>query len=789
MRAEPDRRFLFFTNAMTDELSFLRSALPECDRVSVSVDALRSIVRHCAAVRAIVPWGASIPEDVFRAYVLFPRVNTESPSAYHEPLWAQLRERVSGQSMEAAVQAVNLWCAESVEYAATDDRTNAPLDTLRRTWGRCGEESVLLVSALRACCIPARQVYVPWWSHCDDNHAWVEAWVDGSWRYLGACEPEPELDSGWFTAAASRAMLVHTKVWGQAPAGDEVCGEQFGAFVVNRTAAYAKTARLTVLAAANGAPLPGLTVRFELANLGALRPIHTAQTDADGLVRLTLGLGSLRVHLTDGVRFLARTVELREDAVLAFDWSEASAEIPAEDFCQRPPLETKIQPAPASPEVRLTHEARLRACAAARAAKRAAFFREPDYLARACGNSMELRAFLADTRFSGADKAALLDTLREKDFADATAATLVDYLCVALPFRSRWPEEIWQHGVLAPRVANEKLLPVRQALRSWFRADPPDCAASLWDRLRERIAVLPGRDLCVPDLRGVMRSGRCSAATLDVLFVACARALGFAARLNPATGIKEIWDGAWRALTPETAVTGTLRLENPGCTPLTGGVDFGLERLENGLFVPLDLDGLRLTGTHSLTLPAGGYRLAALTRRADGTVDGRLRPIRVQTGATAAVPVLCPPRRLPEGFSPVRLPELETSGGPLLSGLRGKNAIVVLLAPAEEPSVHFLNELQQASERDAAVRVLLLPGADPAWVQPSLAAWQDACVLTLPEDSALLPWRRALHAGELRLPFAAAVDRAGRGVFAITNYQVGAVRTLLDLLRQTEDQR
>ena len=42
---------------------------------------------------------------------------------------------------------------------------------------------------------------------------------------------------------------------------------------------------------------------------------------------------------------------------------------------------------------------------------------------------------------------------------------------------------------------------------------------------------------------------------------------------------------------------------------------------------------------------------------------------------------------------------------------------------------------------------------------------------------------------ELRLPFAAAVDRAGRGVFAITNYQVGAVRTLLDLLRQTEDQR
>lgn len=774
---------------MTDELSFLRAALPECDRVTVSGQALRDVVRHCDAVRAMVPWGASIPEDVFRAYVLVPRVNTEFPSAYHGPLWAALRDRISGLSMEAAVQAVNLWCAEGVEYAASDDRTNGPLDTLRRTRGRCGEESVLLVSALRACCIPARQIYVPRWSHCDDNHAWVEAWVDGSWRCLGACEPEPCLDSGWFIPAASRAMLVHTKVWGPAPVGDEVCGAEFGAQIVNRTAAYAKTAVLTVLAAAHGKPLAGLTVRFELANLGAFRPIHVAQTDADGTVRLTLGLGDLRVHLTDGDRFLARSVALRADAALTFDWSEASGVIPAEDFLQRPAQETRLRPAPASPEVRTEHADKLRACAAALAAKRANFYEKPEYLALACGNSMEIRAFLADTRFSGADKAALLDTLREKDFADVTAAALVDYLCVALPFRGRYPDAIWRSGVLAPRVANEKLLPIRQALRNMFRADPPDSPAALWDRLRERIEVLPGRDPCIPDLRGVLRAGRCTAETLDVLFAACARALGFAARLNPLTGCKEVWDGGWKALNPEAAPTGTLRLENPGGAPLTGGVDFGLERLENGRFVPLALDGLRLCDAHSLTLPAGDYRLIALTRRTDGTVDGRLRPVRVQAGAETAAPVLCPPKRLPEGLRPVSLPEIETSDGPLLSGLRGRRAIVALLAPAEEPSAHFLNELREASERDAAVRVLLLPGADAARVRAALADWPDAGVLTLAEASALLSWREALHAGEPRLPFAAAVDRAGRGIFAVTNHQVGAVRTLLDLLRQTEEER
>ena len=49
-----------------------------------------------------------------------------------------------------------------------------------------------------------------------------------------------------------------------------------------------------------------------------------------------------------------------------------------------------------------------------------------------------------------------------------------------------------------------------------------------------------------------------------------------------------------------------------------------------------------------------------------------------------------------------------------------------------------------------------------------------------------MPWREAMHAGELRLPLALAVNRAGKGVFALTNYRVGSVRTLLEILRTEE---
>ena len=75
-------------------------------------------------------------------------------------------------------------------------------------------ESTFTVAALRSIGIPARQVYTPRWAHTDDNHAWVEAWADGKWYFLGACEPEPVLNLAWFNEPASRAMLMHTRAFG-----------------------------------------------------------------------------------------------------------------------------------------------------------------------------------------------------------------------------------------------------------------------------------------------------------------------------------------------------------------------------------------------------------------------------------------------------------------------------------------------------------------------------------------------------------------------------------------------
>ena len=158
--------------------------------------------------------GWNVPERIFRHFVLPVRANNENLDTSRVAFYRELKPRVEGMNMKDAILEVNHWCHEKLTYKPSDARTLSPLSSMRSSLGRCGEESTFAVAALRAVGIPARQVYTPRWAHTDDNHAWVEAWADGDWYFLGACEPEPVLNLGWFNSPASRGLLMHTRVFG-----------------------------------------------------------------------------------------------------------------------------------------------------------------------------------------------------------------------------------------------------------------------------------------------------------------------------------------------------------------------------------------------------------------------------------------------------------------------------------------------------------------------------------------------------------------------------------------------
>ena len=242
-------------------MKYLYAYMHPCDIVSYDVEVIASYVKATLDMYANVPYAKKVPAELFFTYVLCVRVNNEDLDKSREWIYRQLVERVKDKKtmVEAALE-VNYWCYEKATYIPSDDRTLAPFGMCNSARGRCGEESTLAVSAMRSVGIPARQCYVPRWAHCDDNHAWVEVWADGDWHYLGACEPEPVLDKGWFTAAASKAMLVHAKAFSDLESSAEIAYKTPLYALMNVTERYADCAKLTVTVTDHGVPVQNVSV-------------------------------------------------------------------------------------------------------------------------------------------------------------------------------------------------------------------------------------------------------------------------------------------------------------------------------------------------------------------------------------------------------------------------------------------------------------------------------------------------------------------------------------------------
>ena len=181
-------------------------------------------------------------------------------------------------------------------------------------------------------------------------------------------------------------------------------------------------------------------------------------------------------------------------------------------------------------------------------------------------------------------------------------------------------------------------------------------AAELWRRIEAQVRPVHSDFPLVPDLRAALRAGRAAPMVRDILFVAAARACGIPARLNPASGEKEVWGGAWRSLL--SMKKGRLRLTNSTGAPKVYGVDFTVGILENGAFRTLNFWGETLEDFWEREIPAGVYRAVHCARQIDGSVDGELQYARVAPSDCAEIALEPLPDRTGEKLLRRRLSEL-----------------------------------------------------------------------------------------------------------------------------------
>ena len=657
-----------FTADEQEALKFLYAYMPLADVTDYPTSFFADNVRLSFKARNEMSWGKNVPELLFRHFVLPIRVNNEPLDASRAYFYKELKERIKNLSMHDAILEINHWCHEKVTYQPADARTSSPLQTLRTATGRCGEQSTFAVAALRAMGIPARQVYTPRWAHTDDNHAWVEAWADGKWYFLGACEPEPVLNLGWFNAPASRAMLMHTRAFGNYNGPEEVLQRTNNFTEINLTSNYAPTAEVKFeVIDTDGKPVNGAKVEFKIYNYAEFYTAVTKQTDAQGRTSLSAGMGDLLIWASKDSNYgyskasfgKDNTVTITLNHNMLSDKSKASFE--EETFNIVPPAENAKTPY-VSDEMRKENNRRFAYEDSIRKAYTATFLtkeqaekinpRATEYLVKARGNKQTIIDFLARHKDNETRALGILATLSDKDLRDIPTEILEDNFTA-------------KTNQLSPRVEDEMIsIPFKNYLEKafagktaeMFRKDPT--ALVTWINKNIRIAPEYNALQIAQTPVGVMESKTTDERSRDIFFVDVARSLGIEARKDAVTGkVQYMKDGKWMDVKFDskeqaTAPTGKLVLTYEPSAFLDDPKyynHFTISRIVNGSPQLMNFEegqadmgnGTCWSNTfkNGYSFDTGTYMLTTGTRLASGSVLAATRIFNIEKGKTTTLPL------------------------------------------------------------------------------------------------------------------------------------------------------
>lgn len=715
------------TNEEEEALKFLYAYMPIADITDYTKAYHLNNVRTALRTRKEMPWGNKVPELLFRHFVLPMRVNNEPLDSSRTIFYRELKERVKGLSMKDAILEVNHWCHEKVTYEPSDSRTSSPLQSIRTGRGRCGEESTFTVSALRAIGIPARQVYTPRWAHTDDNHAWVEAWADGKWYFFGACEPEPVLNLGWFNAPASRAMLMHTRAFGDYQGPEEVMLRTNNFTEINLIDNYGSAARVDFkVIDMEGKPVDDAKVEFKIYNYAEFVTAVSKYTDRQGDTFLSAGKGDMIVWASKDGRFGYTKVSFGKDKNVTIQLAYDEKHTPKEqDLDIIPPVENAIIPTVTSAQKaennkRLAQEDALRNAYIAtfpteESMKNYRFPAAIPYIIKARGNWRTIQTFV-EKHEGNIDRALkLLSTLTDKDLRDMPMDILEDNMNAT-------------SNEVSPRVEYEMILkPYKKFFARVFRKDAQkfrNDPSLLVDWVKKNIKLNPDtRAMQIPQTPiSVWESRITDDRGRDIFFVDVARSLGIEAQKDLVTWKlqykkgKDWVDVDFDTSVQEAAKTGKLILDYSPTEYLDdpkyythftiSKIVYGRTWIMNFEEGQLDMGGGATwanTFKKGATLDEGTYLLVTGQRMADGSVMAHTQFFTIEPGKTTRQKLDV--RQESEGikvigsFNSENLIEKDGKEVSILSQTGRGYYVLGVLGMGQEPTNHALHDIAKMKEK------------------------------------------------------------------------------------------
>ncbi|MCL2246381.1 MAG: transglutaminase domain-containing protein, partial [Lentimicrobiaceae bacterium] len=721
------------------------------------------------------------------------------------------------------------WCHEKVTYRPSDGRTSSPLATIRTGLGRCGEESTLTVTAMRAMGIPARQCYTPRWAHTDDNHAWVEVWVDGNWHYLGACEPEPELDMAWFTIPATRAMMVHSNVFGKCNNLGERNLETELYSVINMLSNYTNTKQIEVFVTdKKGAPIQDATVKFKLYNYAEYYTLAAVNTDNNGRATLTTGYGDLLVWATKNEKYGYQKFDVRTNdrLTIVVDNEPGKAYLQTLDIL---PPEAATHKKTTSKEQTNLNNKRLQYEDSLRNAYINTFMKEDEakaiqtahlkpeqlwfFIQKSEGNYMEIKKFIEQngTAKTGLYIYEFLNALSDKDLRDAPADILQEHITLFHP--EKYPVEVYFKGILPARIAHEGLRFWRHYLQEKLTKElgGNPTVQQLMDWMEAHLTILPNDNYYRTPIspKGVFDLKLTDSHSQDIFLVAACRALDIPAYWDGAINQVFVWEkGAWKMVRFEEKgekQKAESRKQKMGRLVLNVGekaehlqywVHYTIAKYIDGDFVTFDYeDDPRVADfPATLELESGYYMLSTGNRYSDGETLSQLEFFNIApeetVNKTIALRELKPRNKIYGKIDVNYKMNITHTPTPLLDLMPEKELVVCFIDPAREPTRHLFNDIARLKSEfqswNGYILFFIPEEKQTAAFNPKNYSFPKNAIFSVDEETTFLNYVLNTTSQNFReeYPLVFIINKEGKLVFKSEGYRIGTGELLLKSLKK-----
>ncbi len=295
-----------FKKSISDnsQLFFLFTYLPISDIISKNEVFFQKQINIANLTREKTSWGKSIPDLLFKQYILNPLIYNETLDSFRLYAHKELFQKVSKLTITDAVVEVGYWCRENIIALHGKPQMGNPLASLNAREVSYLDAVIFQVAAMRSVGIPARLDYVPALAHTDGEFYFIEVWINEKWTIIPVNEPRKILDQTWAKSVLERSLVAYNRCIGNDMFNEntEIKTPFYQIQNIQKQYGFQTKIKITVVDTANK-PISNAPVSLMLIKNASIFPFITKPTGSDGSCTFYTGAGLFTAFSAQGNDF------------------------------------------------------------------------------------------------------------------------------------------------------------------------------------------------------------------------------------------------------------------------------------------------------------------------------------------------------------------------------------------------------------------------------------------------------------------------------------------------------